>query len=70
MRGRAVRAGKRGGRHFFIKAQREEMKLTDVGIRRVNGNGKVQKPSDGNGLFLYATPTGKTWRMAYRFRGK
>ena len=47
------------------------MKLTDAFIRRVNGNGKVQKHSDGGGLFLYVTPTGKkSWRMAYRFAGK
>ena len=47
------------------------MKLTDVGIRRANGNGKVQKLSDGGGLFLYVTPTGKkSWRLAYRFGGK
>jgi len=47
------------------------MKLTDTFIRRVNGNDKVQKHSDGGGLFLYVTPTGKkSWRMAYRFAGK
>lgn len=47
------------------------MKLTDTFIRRVSGNGKVQKHSDGGGLFLYVTPTGKkSWRMAYRFAGK
>lgn len=47
------------------------MKLTDTFIRRVNGNGKVQKHSDGGGLFLYVTRTGKkSWRMAYRFAGK
>ncbi|WP_027719610.1 hypothetical protein [uncultured Desulfovibrio sp.] len=34
------------------------MKLTDVGIRRVNGNGKAQKLSEGGGLFLYVTPAG------------
>ena len=47
------------------------MKLTDTFIRRVNGNEKVQKHSDGGGLFLYVTPTGKkSWRLAYRFAGK
>ena len=47
------------------------MKLTDTFIRRVNGNGKVQKHSDGGGLFLYVTPTGKkSWHTAYRFAGK
>jgi hypothetical protein len=39
--------------------------------RRLNSNGKVQKHSDGGGLFLYVTPGGKkSWRMAYRFAGK
>lgn len=35
------------------------MKLTDTFIRHVAANGKVQKHSDGGGLFLYVTPTGK-----------
>ncbi|WP_301186640.1 Arm DNA-binding domain-containing protein, partial [uncultured Desulfovibrio sp.] len=47
------------------------MKLTDTFIRHVAANGKVQKHSDGGGLFLYVTPTGKkSWRLAYRFAGK
>ena len=47
------------------------MKLSDTFIRRVNGNGAVQKHSDGGGLFLYVTPEGKkSWRLAYRFVGK
>ena len=47
------------------------MKLTDTFIRHVTANGKVQKYSDGGGLFLYVTPTGKkSWRLAYRFAGK
>ena len=47
------------------------MKLTDTFIRHVTGNDKVQKHSDGGGLFLYVTPTGKkSWRLAYRFAGK
>lgn len=42
------------------------MKLTDTFIRYVTTNGKVQKHSDGGGLFLYSTPTGKKlWRLAY-----
>ncbi len=41
------------------------MKLTDTFIRHVVANGKVQKHSDGGGLFLYVTPTGKkSWRLA------
>ena len=47
------------------------MKLADLFIKRRQGNGKVQKHSDGGGLFLYITPTGrKSWRLAYRFMGK
>lgn len=45
------------------------MKLTDTFIRHVTANGKVQKHSDGGGLFLYVTPTGKNhggWRTASR----
>lgn len=47
------------------------MKLSDLFVRKANGNGKVQKHSDGGGLFLYVTPEGKkSWRLAYRFVGK
>lgn len=47
------------------------MKLTDTFIRHVTANGKAQKHSDGGGLFLYVTPTGKkSWRLTYRFAGK
>ncbi|MDR2054889.1 MAG: integrase arm-type DNA-binding domain-containing protein [Desulfovibrio sp.] len=47
------------------------MKLTDTFVKRKQGNGKVQKHSDGGGLFLYITPTGnKSWRLAYRYMGK
>ncbi len=47
------------------------MKLTDTFVKRRQGNGKVQKHSDGGGLFLYVTPRGnKSWRLAYRFMGK
>ncbi|MGE9984124.1 hypothetical protein [Desulfovibrio sp. SGI.169] len=45
------------------------MKLTDIFMRHVAANGKVQKHSDGGGLFLYVTPTGKNrggWRTALR----
>jgi Integrase len=47
------------------------MKLTDTFVKRKQGNGNVQKHSDGGGLFLYITPQGsKSWRLAYRFMGK
>ena len=47
------------------------MKLTDTFLRNMKPTGKVQKHSDGAGLYIYVTPTGgKLWRMAYRFEGK
>jgi len=47
------------------------VKLTDTFVKRKQGNGKVQKHSDGGGLFLYITPEGKkSWRLAYRYLGK
>jgi integrase len=47
------------------------MKLADVFIRSLKPTGKVEKHSDGGGLYLHLSPTGgKLWRMAYRFEGK
>ena len=47
------------------------MKLTDVFLKKVKPTDKVQKHSDGGGLYLHVTPTGgKLWRMAYRYEGK
>ena len=47
------------------------MKLSNTFVERRQGNGKVQKHSDGGGLFLYITPEGaKSWRLAYRYLGK
>lgn len=47
------------------------MKLTDTALRALKPVDKVQKLSDGGGLYLHVTPTGsKLWRMAYRFEGK
>ncbi len=46
-------------------------KLTDTQLRAIKGSGKAQKLSDGEGLFLFVTPTGGTsWRIKYRFGGK
>jgi len=46
-------------------------KLTDTFLRGVKATGKVQKHSDGGGLYMYVSPTGgRLWRMAYRFDGK
>ena len=47
------------------------MKLSDAAVRNARANGKVQKLSDGGGLYLHVTATGsKLWRLAYRFEGK
>ena len=47
------------------------MPLTDTNIRNAKTTGKVQKLTDGEGLYLHISPTGgKLWRMAYRFDGK
>ncbi|MCL2123852.1 MAG: integrase arm-type DNA-binding domain-containing protein [Desulfovibrionaceae bacterium] len=47
------------------------MKLTDTFLRNLKTTGKVQKHSDGGGLYLQVSPSGgKLWRMAYRFDDK
>jgi integrase len=47
------------------------MKLTDTFLRGLKPTGKVQKHSDGGGLYIHVSPTGgKLWRMAYSFDGK
>jgi len=47
------------------------MKLSDITVKSIKGNGKVQKFFDGKGLYLYVTEEGKKfWRLAYRFGGK
>lgn len=47
------------------------MPLTDAQCRAAKPAAKVQKLSDGRGLFLQVTPGGsKLWRMNYRFEGK
>ena len=47
------------------------MKLSDAAVRNAKANGKVQKLSDGGGLYLHVTATGsKLWRLAYRYEGK
>lgn len=46
-------------------------KLKDSQIRALKPTGKVQKISDGGGLYLHVTEKGsKLWRMAYSFEGK
>lgn len=47
------------------------MKLTDLFLRNIKKNGKLQKHFDGGGLYLHVSPGGSTlWRMAYRYAGK
>ena len=45
--------------------------LTDSKIRQLKPNGRVQKISDGGGLYVFVTAAGaKSWRLAYRYGGK
>ena len=51
------------------------MPLTDTAVRGAKPPAdkpdKPQKLFDGNGLFLYVTPSGtKSWRLKYRFQGR
>lgn len=47
------------------------MPLTDTTIRNVKSADKPQKLFDGNGLFLFVTPSGtKSWRLKYRVQGR
>jgi integrase len=46
------------------------MALTDTFVRTVKPNGKATKHTDGDGMYLLVTPTGKYWRLDYRFLGK
>jgi len=46
-------------------------KLTDTFLRGLKATGKIQKHSDGGGLYIHVSSTGgKLWRMAYSFNGK
>ena len=47
------------------------MKLTDAKLRALKPTDKVQKISDGGGLYIHVSPAGgKLWRFGYRFAGK
>ena len=50
----------------------QHMPLTDTFVKQYKHSGKAagDKHSDGGGLYLHTTATGKYWRMAYRFAGK
>lgn len=45
--------------------------LTDVKVKAAKPQDKAYKLTDGDGLYLYVTPTGgKLWRLKYRFKCK
>lgn len=48
------------------------MTLMDTFVRTVKHKGSAvgEKYSDGRGMYLHVTATGKYWRLAYRFGGK
>src|SRR5450830_412422 len=47
------------------------MALTDLKIQSIKATPKMQKISDGNGLYLHVSTSGtKSWRFDYRFGGK
>ncbi|MBN1586031.1 MAG: tyrosine-type recombinase/integrase [Candidatus Omnitrophica bacterium] len=47
------------------------MPLTDTAIRNSKSNGKLQKLTDGGGLYLQVNPNGsRWWRFRYRYQGK
>ena len=46
------------------------MPLTDTAIRNIKPKNRPSKLADGNGLYLFVTPTGsRLWRLKYRFGG-
>lgn len=47
------------------------MPLTDIQVRNAKPTDKAQKLFDGNGLFLFISPSGtKSWRLKYRIQGR
>ena len=47
------------------------MALTDTFLRGLKVPAKPEKYTDGEGMYLYATPSGgRLWRLDYRFDGK
>ena len=46
------------------------MPLTTLEINRATTDGSPLKLPDGNGLYLYVTPTAKSWRTDYRIAGR
>lgn len=47
------------------------MALTDTFVKNVKpARAAGDKHADGDGMYLLVTPTGKYWRLDYRFLGK
>lgn len=46
------------------------MPLTDIAIKKAQQQDKPYKLSDGEGMYLFVTSTGKYWRLDYRHLGK
>lgn len=47
------------------------MALTDIKIKNLKPEEKAYKVFDGNGLYIYVTPSGsKKWRIKFRYGGK
>ncbi|SDG67864.1 tyrosine-type recombinase/integrase [Paraburkholderia phenazinium] len=46
------------------------MPLTTLEITRASSDGKSLKLPDGNGLYLFVTPTAKSWRTDYRIASR
>jgi integrase len=46
------------------------MPLTNIEINQAKSDGKAYKLPDGNGLYLYVTPTSRSWRFDYRIGGR
>ena len=46
------------------------MPLTDTAIRQAKPTDKPFKLADGGGMYLLVKPTGRYWRMDYRFSNK
>jgi integrase len=63
---------KRLKRHARYQQSGGNMALTDTFVKNTKHTGKPSgdKHSDGHGLYLHITATGKYWRMAYRFAEK
>jgi hypothetical protein len=56
---------------IFIPSERDTvMPLTDLAVRRIQGQEKPTKLADERGLYLLVSKAGKYWRFDYRFASK